>query len=242
MISRFARALAHHPIAVLRGDMPAHRDAIIAYTKRYGIREAPTLITRSDKVITGRANICAAIPILAREINEGSGGVAAPVHCEMHSDITFQDHQLRAAFESDDENEEEDAGLKIGQRIEEYKREMTRRGARILNAQSKSDAPGGQLVPPGAQPGNRAKMAATARASIQSQRGITATQSRPMQPSQARTAALASEPPEDMENPIEPPPTPMPMRIPPSRGKKSADGDARFFELFDDMLASETSV
>ena len=142
LILQYTRLFAQHPIRILRGDKPCDRELILAFIKKYQIREAPSLITRDGLVITGCARISDFIPRLAHAINNVSRQqrtTSVPI-----GEDAFREHQLHASDEMDEMGADEEDELdktEIGARINKYKEEMKKRGAHVLGDGVPPNAP-----------------------------------------------------------------------------------------------------
>lgn len=149
LISKYSRVFTHHPIRILRADVANDRSMIIAFTKQYNIQNVPALITRQNQVVVGQARICEFIPRLVHEINNMPAGLAGLSgqtggHCGhggqraqygLTSEDAFRQHQLEQSMEMDDYEDGDEqpcSSEEIGQRIAQYKREMEKRRAHIL--------------------------------------------------------------------------------------------------------------
>jgi hypothetical protein len=227
-ISQNARAFTNHPIRILRGDNPAHKDIILSLVKRFQIREAPSLIVRGGSVVTGRAKVCEFIPRLVRDINMGASGRGGSGGSRMVAPVTeetFYTHQLHVSEEMDRagaDDEETQPGEEITQRIDRYRQEMAKRNAGILHAPD-PDAPAAArphgpndpptMGPPAARRPQSIVAAAAAAASAEGSEGSG--------PSGTRRASRR--PPEQTQMPI--------PRAPPSAGDVDEKFAARFREM-----------
>lgn len=141
LISKYSRVFTHHPIRILRADVANDRSVIVAFTKQYNIQNVPALITRQNQVVVGQARICEFIPRLVHEMNIAPpGGPPGPpggqrVPRGLAGEEAFRQHQLEQSMEMDDHEDDEEqpcSSEEIGQRIAQYKREMEKRRAIIL--------------------------------------------------------------------------------------------------------------
>lgn len=148
IILQFSRVFSKHPIRVLRGDRAQDRDIILSFTKRYKIASSPSLITRDNTVIVGRAKICEFIPRLAKAINTVDPRASA-THSIPVDEESFREHQLAMLEEMDQagvEGDDSEEATDYGKRRDQYLQEMKSRGAQILQG----DAPEPRRTAPSA--------------------------------------------------------------------------------------------
>lgn len=150
LIKKYERVFAVSPILVLIHQKSSDVGDITKLAKKYSIKSIPALISPSGKVFTGNAQICKRIPLLARDINEGTRDPSqAHSRAYTHEQARNPEELLESYYTSavrespEEEAFDDDATPGSSKSFEEKRRDYYRRTQRGPNmAPGASGAPG----------------------------------------------------------------------------------------------------